>query len=101
MENAKAVVADLVLVGERRAESENAARIALREAADAFERIRRTRTPVGVPTGVVNTPTSKVSDEPEALQARLDAIRTRGRDPTAFGRLPGRRPGRAPPEGAT
>ena len=98
---AKAVVADLVLIGERRAGSENAARIALRDAADAFERIRRTRTPVGVPSGVVNTPFTMVSDEPGVLQARLDAIRTRGRDPTAFGRLPGRRPGRAPPDPAT
>lgn len=98
---AKAVVADLVLVGERRAESENAARIALRDAADAFERIRRTRTPVGVPSGAVNPPLTTVSDEPDVLQARLDAIRTRGRDPTAFGRLPGRRAGRAPPDHAT
>lgn len=98
---AKAVAADLVLLGERRAGSENAARSALREAADAFERIRRTRTPVGVSAGAINPPSTKVSDEPDALQARLDAIRTRGRDPTAFGRLPGRRAGRAPPDAGT
>jgi DNA primase len=86
----KAVAADLVIVGARRAASENDARAVLREAVDAFERIRRARTPVAVSIGHLNPPIARSSDEPAALQARLDAIRSRGRDPTAFGRLPGK-----------
>lgn len=86
----KAVAADLVIVGARRAASENDARALLREAVDSFERIRRARTPVAVSIGNLNTPIARSSDEPAALQARLDAIRSRGPDPTAFGRLPGK-----------
>lgn len=81
--SAKGMAADLVLLGEKRAGSENDARAALRTAAGAFERIRRTRTPVGVSSGVVNTPNTKGSDEPGSFRhvwmpsGPADAIRRR------------------------
>ena len=97
---AKAMAADLVLAGERRAASENAAREQLQAAVDAFERIRRARTPVLASSGTTNSFAARTSDEPDALAARLEAIRSRGRDPTAFGRLPGSQGTRtnAPPD---
>jgi hypothetical protein len=85
----KAVAADLVLAGERRASSENIAREQVQDAVDAFERIRRTRSAVLASSGLANSSPARTSDEPDALAARLEAIRSRGRDPTAFGRLPG------------
>ena len=92
---AKARAADLVLVGERRGKSENTKDALLQASVDAFERIRRARPGVFAPLGRANTPQTTSSDEPDALAARLQAIRTRGRDPTAFGRLPGSSPSRA------
>ena len=85
----KAAAADLVLAGERRASSENIAREQVQDAVDAFERIRRTRSAVLASSGLANSYPARTSDEPDALAARLEAIRSRGRDPTAFGRLPG------------
>ena len=85
----KAVAADLVLAGERRASSENIAREQVQDAVDAFERIRRARSAVVASSRITNSTTTRTSDEPDALAARLEAIRSRGRDPTAFGRLPG------------
>jgi DNA primase len=85
----KAAAADLVLAGERRASSENIAREQVQDAVDAFERIRRTRSAVLASSGLANSSPARTSDEPDALAARLEAIRSRGRDPTAFGRLPG------------
>ena len=73
------------MTGARRVASENEAEARAQDAVDAFERIRRVR-------GGVLTDSPRFrgqSDEPAALAARLEAIRNRGRDPTAFGRLPG------------
>lgn len=97
---AKSRAADLVLVGERRCTSENTRKATLQAAVDAFERIRRSRRPVLTPLGRTNHAPTSLSVEHDALEARLQAIRTRGRDPTAFGRLPGTAPARAnaPPE---
>ena len=82
---AKTLATDLLMTGARRVASENEAEARAQEAIDAFERIRRVRG--GVPT---DSPRFRgQSDEPAALAARLEAIRNRGRDPTAFGRLPG------------
>jgi DNA primase len=83
----KGLVVDLVLVGQRRAESENHAMERLQEAVDALERIRRVRN--GVCHGLPRI--SADAREPDAIAARLESIRNRGRDPTAFGRLPGAR----------
>ena len=89
---AKALAADLVLVGERRGASENLRQEALRSAVDAFERIRRSRSSVTSSLKRTNADSARISDEPGALSARLESIRNRGRDPTAFGRLPGSAP---------
>jgi len=100
-QSSKAMAGDLVLAGERRAASENIAREQLQDAVDAFERIRRSRTTVPASFRAANSFPTTTSDEPQALAARLEAIRSRGRDPTAFGRLPGS-PGtrtNAPPDG--
>ena len=86
-QDGKGLVIDLVMVGERRAPSENQGRERLQEAVDALERIRRIRRTV--PT--VSASNRPDSDEPSALTARLEAIRNRGKDPTALGRLPGAR----------
>jgi hypothetical protein len=83
----KGLVVDLVLIGQRRAESENHALERLQEAVDALERIRRVRS--GVSEGLSRIRMD--ASEPEAISARLESIRNRGRDPTAFGRLPGAR----------
>jgi DNA primase len=103
---AKSAAVDLVMLGERRTPSENEAPQRLQEAVDAFERIRRAQLSVLLPShdaphGVTSHSISRTSDEPDALAARLEAIRHRGRDPTAFGRLPGRagqRAANSPPE---
>jgi hypothetical protein len=82
---AKTLATELLITGARRVASENEVDARLQEAVDAFERIRRVR-------GGVFTDSPRFgrhSDEPAALAARLEAIRNRGRDPTAFGRLPG------------
>ena len=99
-EPAKSRAADLVLLGERRCASENTRTATLQAAVDAFERIRRSRRPVSTPLGRTNRVPTGISAEQDALAARLQAIRSRGRDPTAFGRLPGSAPSRAngPPE---
>ena len=83
----KGLVVDLVLIGQRRAESENHALERLQESVDALERIRRVRS--GVSEGLSRIRMD--ASEPEAISARLESIRNRGRDPTAFGRLPGAR----------
>ncbi len=92
----KSCAIDLVLLGEKRAPSENIALERLQEAVDAFERIRRSRTSVLLASGNINPITIRSSDEPSALAARLEAIRNRGRDPTAYGRLPGPSGNRTP-----
>ena len=86
---AKSLAVDLVMLGERRAPSENQASEHLQVAIDAFERIRRAQAREFSRSGNANSVSTGTSAEPEALEARLEAIRNRGRDPTAFGRLPG------------
>ena len=86
---AKSLAVDLVMLGERRAPSENLAAEHLQVAIDAFERIRRAQAREFSRSGNASLVSPTTSGEPEALEARLEAIRNRGRDPTAFGRLPG------------
>ncbi|MFM7736811.1 MAG: hypothetical protein ACKPBU_12635, partial [Alphaproteobacteria bacterium] len=97
---AKSLACDLVLVGERRAASENDALVRLQDAIDAFERIRRAQVSVSNRAGRPDRGIPGPGDEPGALAARLQAIRNRGRDPTAYGRLPGAsgHRGAGPPE---
>jgi hypothetical protein len=95
-QNVKSCAIDLVLLGEKRAPSENIALERLQEAVDAFERIRRSRTSVLLASGNINPSMIRSSDEPSALAARLEVIRNRGRDPTAYGRLPGPSGNRTP-----
>jgi hypothetical protein len=87
--SAKSLAVDLVMLGERRAPSENLAAEQLQVAIDSFERIRRAQVREFSRSGNASLVSPTTSGEPEALEARLEAIRNRGRDPTAFGRLPG------------
>ncbi len=77
--DARSLACDLVMTGERRAPSGKQSTEQLLDAFAAFERIRRPRSGVGTP--------SAVSNDPQALSARLEEVRARGRDPTAFARL--------------
>ena len=76
---AKSLVGDLVMTGERRAPSGKEGAQALQAAFEAFERIRRPRQPVPPPPAH--------ADDAAGMAARIAGIRARGSDPSAFARL--------------